>query len=80
MVKGLQEREKVKGVLNKVVSREIAQEILKGSVHLGGEEKTVTVLFADIRDFTKMTPGRRIAFFAPRWALRPTFATKGCEG
>jgi len=55
MVKGLQEKEKVKGVLNKVVSREIAQEILKGSIHLGGEEKTVTVLFADIRDFTKLT-------------------------
>lgn len=55
MVKGLQEKEKVKGVLNKVVSREIAQEILKGTVHLGGEEKKVTILFADIRDFTKMT-------------------------
>jgi class 3 adenylate cyclase len=55
MVKGLQEKEKVKAVLNKVVSREIAQEILKGSIHLGGEEKIVTVLFADIRDFTKLT-------------------------
>lgn len=55
MVKGLQEKEKVKGVLNKVVSREIAQEILQGTVHLGGEEKKVTVLFADIRDFTKIT-------------------------
>jgi class 3 adenylate cyclase/HAMP domain-containing protein len=55
MVKGLKEKEKVKGVLNKVVSTEIAQEILKGNVHLGGEEKKVTVLFADIREFTKMT-------------------------
>jgi class 3 adenylate cyclase len=55
MVQGLQEKEKVQGVLNKVVSREIAQEILKGNVHLGGEEKKVTVLFADIRHFTKMT-------------------------
>jgi class 3 adenylate cyclase len=55
MVKGLKEKEKVKGVLNKVVSREIAQEILNGTVHLGGEEKVVTVLFADIRDFTKIT-------------------------
>lgn len=55
MVTGLQEREKVKGVLNKVVSAEIAAEILKGNVHLGGEEKKVTVLFADIRHFTAMT-------------------------
>jgi class 3 adenylate cyclase len=55
MVKGLQEKEKVQGVLNKVVSKEIAQEILKGNVHLGGEEKVVTVLFADIRNFTALT-------------------------
>lgn len=55
MITGLQEKEKVKGVLNKVVSPEIAQEILKGSIHLGGEEKVVTVLFADIRNFTHMT-------------------------
>jgi adenylate cyclase len=55
MVQGLREKEKVKGVLNKVVSQEIAQEILKGSVHLGGEEKQVTVLFADIRNFTGLT-------------------------
>ncbi len=55
MIKGLQEKERVRGVLNKVVSPEIAQEILKGTVHLGGEEKKVTVLFGDIRRFTEMT-------------------------
>ena len=55
MVEGLKEKEKVKAVLNKVVSQEIAQEILAGNVHLGGEEKRVTVLFADIRNFTRMT-------------------------
>jgi len=55
MVVGLQEREKVRGVLNKVVSKEIAGEILKGQIHLGGEEREATVLFSDIRGFTKMT-------------------------
>lgn len=55
MVKGLQDREKVRGVLNKVVSKEIASEILNGNVHLGGEERQVAVLFADIRGFTHLT-------------------------
>lgn len=55
MVKGLREKEKVKGVLNKVVSEEIATEALKGNIQLGGEEKNVTVFFADIRGFTQMT-------------------------
>lgn len=55
MVHDLKEKEKVKGVLNKVVSQEIAKEILKGTVHLGGEARKVTVLFADIRHFTQMT-------------------------
>jgi len=57
MIKGLKEKEKVKGILNKVVSPEIAEEISKGQVHLGGEEKKITVLFADIRNFTGMTSG-----------------------
>lgn len=55
MVEGLKEKEKVKGVLNKVVSPSIAEEILKGNVQLGGEEKVVTVLFADIRQFTALS-------------------------
>jgi adenylate cyclase len=49
-----QSKEKVSSVLNKVVSEEIAQEILKGEVHLGGEKMRVTVMFADIRNFTRM--------------------------
>ncbi len=55
MIQGLKEKEKVKGILNKVVSQDIAKEILKGDIHLGGEEKVVTMLFADIRHFTNQT-------------------------
>ncbi|MCF7806039.1 MAG: adenylate/guanylate cyclase domain-containing protein [Simkaniaceae bacterium] len=55
MIDGLKEKDKVQGVLNKVVSPEIAKEILTGTIHLGGEEKNVTVMFADIRNFTKMS-------------------------
>lgn len=55
MVTGLKQKEKVTAILNKVVSEEIAQEILKGDIKLGGEERIVTVLFADIRGFTNLT-------------------------
>ncbi len=55
MVEGMKEKEKITGILNKVVSEEIAKEILKGDVKLGGEERTVSMLFADIRGFTKLT-------------------------
>lgn len=55
MIQGLKEKEKMKGILNKVVSQDIAKEILKGDIHLGGEERVVTMLFADIRHFTNQT-------------------------
>lgn len=55
MVLQLKEREKVRAVLNKVVSKDIAEEILKGQVQLGGEDRIVTMLFCDVRDFTSQT-------------------------
>jgi adenylate cyclase len=55
MVTGLFEREKMRSALDKVISKEVADEILKGNVELGGEVREVTVLFADIRSFTHMT-------------------------
>ncbi len=55
MIEGLKEKEKVTAILNKVVSSEIAKEILKGDIKLGGEERVVTMLFADIRGFTHLT-------------------------
>lgn len=55
MVNGLKEKEKVRGILNKVVSTAIANEILKKELYLGGEEKEVTMFFSDIRSFTEIT-------------------------
>jgi adenylate cyclase len=52
MVEGLREREFVKETFGKYVSPEIRDEILGGRISLDGELYEVTVLFADLRDFT----------------------------
>lgn len=65
MASGLAEKEKVRDLLGKVVSREIADELLSNRIELGGEEKVVSVLFADIRGFTRLseqqTPSQTLA-------------------
>ncbi len=55
MTAGLAERDKVRDLLGKVVSPEIATQLLHSGVQLGGEEREVTILFSDLRDFTTMS-------------------------
>ncbi len=57
MTRGLLLKERYRSVLNKVVSRDIAEELMEGGVELGGENRRVTVLFADVRGFTALTDG-----------------------
>jgi adenylate cyclase len=52
MVEGLRERELVKETFGKYVSPEIRDEILGGRIPLDGQLREVTILFADLRDFT----------------------------
>lgn len=61
MTRGLEEKEKVRALFGKVVSHQIAEELLRSDVVLlGGETRVVTVLFSDLRNFTttceKMAP------------------------
>ena len=58
MAQGLAEKERVRALLGKVVSPEIANELLRRDVELGGEERDVTVLFADVRGFTGLCEGQ----------------------
>lgn len=60
MTAGLAERDRVRNLLGMVVSPEIATQLLHSDLKLGGEEREVTMLFCDLRDFTslseKLTP------------------------
>ena len=48
-------RDQIKEIFGKYVADEIRDEVLSGRIHLDGEMKDVTVMFADLRDFTPMT-------------------------
>ena len=57
MTEGLRLKEQYRGVLDKVVSKDVAEELIEGGIELGGETRNVAVLFADIRGFTALTEG-----------------------
>jgi len=52
MLDGLREREAIKDAFGRYVTREVRDEILAGRVSVEGEQREVTILFADLRDFT----------------------------
>ena len=52
MATGLQEREWLKDMFGRFVSQEVAQGIREGKIILEGENRLVSVLFCDIREFT----------------------------
>jgi adenylate cyclase len=54
MVQGLAERDAMRDALGKVASSEVVQQLLRGQIELGGEERDVSVMFADIRNFTPL--------------------------
>lgn len=58
MVRGLLERDRVRALFGKVVSLAVADEMLNKRIEMGGEEREVTLLFSDIRDFTALCEHR----------------------
>ena len=52
MVQGLREREAIRETFGRYVSPEVRDEILAGRVSGAGVQREVSILFADLRDFT----------------------------
>ncbi|PXA05339.1 hypothetical protein DDZ13_00295 [Coraliomargarita sinensis] len=57
MAEGLELKERYKAVLSKVADRKVADRLMQGQINLGGETVHATVMFCDIRGFTRMTEG-----------------------
>jgi class 3 adenylate cyclase len=52
MVAGLNERERMRDLFGRYVSREVSDAVLRGRVQLGGERRAITCLFCDMRGST----------------------------
>ncbi len=83
MVGGLREREFLKETFGKYVSPEVRDEILSGRLALEGQAREVTILFADLRDFTpwvEATDPQEVVRDLNRYFTEMTEAIRGHRG
>jgi len=55
MTAGLRERERERDIFGRVVSPEVREKLLSGTLQLGGETLWIAVLFSDIRSFSTIS-------------------------
>ncbi len=82
MIAGLRERDFIKETFGKYVTREIRDEILAGRIPLDGVIREVTVMFADLRDFTPLveaTPPKQVVTILNGYfeAMTPAIRERG---
>jgi len=58
MIHGLGERQRIRDLFGVYLSPEVSRAILEGRVALQGEARAVSILFCDIRDFTRFSATR----------------------
>ncbi len=83
MTAGLAERDRVRDLLDKNVSPEVAAQLLRDGAALGGEEREVTILFADLRGFTTLSeklPPRELLALLNRYLDRMSAAIEAHGG
>ncbi len=73
MVEGLEERERLRNAFGAYVDPDVAERVLKEGADLSGEEREVSILFLDIRDFTAIAersdPREVVSLLNDLWAL-----------
>ena len=77
MVEGLAERAWLRETFGRYVSREVADALRAGRVAFQGEQRVATVLFADIRGFTRLSesiPAREVLAFVNEYLKSMTEA------
>jgi len=83
MSAGLAERDQVRDLLDKNVSPEVAAQLMREGSSLGGEERKLTVLFADLRGFTTLSenmPPRDVVTLLNRYLDRMSQAIEAEGG
>jgi adenylate cyclase len=55
MIAGLRQLLFVKDLFGRFVSPEVSAQLIAGQIKLGGEQRTVTILVSDLRDFTRLS-------------------------
>jgi len=83
MSSGLAERDQVRDLLDKNVSPEVAAQLMREGSSLGGEERKLTILFADLRGFTTLSenmPPRDVVTLLNRYLDRMSQAIEAEGG
>jgi len=83
MVDGLRERERIRETFGRYVGPEVRDEILAGRADAGGVQHEVTILFADLRDFTpwvEATPAHEVVADLNAYFAEMDGAIRACGG